>query len=104
MYNQKPDLKKMNQRPEGSARVQPDRKWFGNVRTIDQKAIEKYRVELAQAESQPRSVLVRAKKLPLNLLQDPTERTFKLLEVETYEQTFGPNARRKKVKLASNSL
>jgi nuclear GTP-binding protein len=40
MYDQKaPDLAKMHKRPTEMARVDPNRKWFGNVRTIDQKSL-----------------------------------------------------------------
>lgn len=40
MYRQKmPDKEKMHERPTEAARVDPNRKWFGNVRTIDQKAL-----------------------------------------------------------------
>jgi nuclear GTP-binding protein len=37
MYRQKPDIKKMKARPTDpqAGRVNPDRKWFGNVRTAD---------------------------------------------------------------------
>lgn len=37
MYNEKPDLNKMRKRPTDpkAGRVEPDRKWFGNVRTVD---------------------------------------------------------------------
>lgn len=48
MYNEKPDKEKMNERPKEMARVEPNRKWFGNVRTIDQKAMAKLRIEMAQ--------------------------------------------------------
>ncbi|MCB0369009.1 MAG: hypothetical protein KDD45_06030, partial [Bdellovibrionales bacterium] len=40
MYNQRmPSLKQLHKRPTEQARVDPNRKWFGNVRTIDQKAL-----------------------------------------------------------------
>lgn len=40
MYDQKmPDKKKMYERPNQAARVDPNRKWFGNVRTVDQKSL-----------------------------------------------------------------
>jgi nuclear GTP-binding protein len=40
MYDMKaPNAKKMHERPTESARVDPNRKWFGNVRTIDQKSL-----------------------------------------------------------------
>jgi nuclear GTP-binding protein len=49
MYDQKmPDKKKMYERPTEMARVDPNRKWFGNVRTIDQRSLEKLRIDLAK--------------------------------------------------------
>ena len=45
MYNVKmPSLQKMHKRPDQQARVDPNRKWFGNVRTVDQKSLEKLRI------------------------------------------------------------
>lgn len=45
MYNQKmPTIAKLHDRPTNSPRVDPNRKWFGNVRTIDQKSLEKLRI------------------------------------------------------------
>ncbi len=37
LYNDKPDLEKMREVKSEPVRVQPDRKWFGNIRTVDQK-------------------------------------------------------------------
>ncbi len=37
----------MNKQALKPARVEPERKWFGNVRTIDQKSLEKFRIEMA---------------------------------------------------------
>lgn len=70
MYNQKPDKEKMYERPKEQARIQPDRKWFGNVRTIDQKALEKLRVEMAKKEDNPnpRSILIKKRNIPMSLL------------------------------------
>lgn len=45
MYSQKkPDMEKMHERPTEAARIDPNRMWFGNVRTIDQKQLEKLRI------------------------------------------------------------
>ena len=45
MYNQKmPTIAKLHDRPSNAPRVDPNRKWFGNVRTIDQKSLEKLRI------------------------------------------------------------
>jgi len=50
MYKAKPDLEKMKKRPTDpqAGRIQPDRRWFGNVRTVDQKELEKYRRKLEE--------------------------------------------------------
>jgi nuclear GTP-binding protein len=40
MYDQRmPSKEQLHKRPTESARVDPNRKWFGNVRTIDQKSL-----------------------------------------------------------------
>jgi nuclear GTP-binding protein len=51
MYNEKPDVAKMKKRPTdpSAGRIQPDRKWFGNVRTVDQKELDKYRRTLEES-------------------------------------------------------
>lgn len=48
MYTAKPDFEKMKKAPTDPAagRIQPDRRWFGNVRTVDQKELDKYRKSL----------------------------------------------------------
>ena len=70
MYNQRmPSIQKMHKRPQGSARVDPNRKWFGNVRTVDQKSLEKLRIQMAKKEEDPTKIFVKSKKLPKSLLQ-----------------------------------
>ena len=70
MYRQRmPDQEKRHERPTESARVDPNRKWFGNVRTIDQRALEKLRIEMAKKEQDPTKIFVKSKKLPRSLLQ-----------------------------------
>lgn len=75
MYKAKPDRTKMKERPTDpqAGRIQPDRKWFGNVRTVDQKELERYRQSLEQQQTQKGSgvsVLVKNKKLPLSLVKE----------------------------------
>ena len=53
------------------ARVDPNRKWFGNVRTIDQKSLEKLRIEMARKDEDPTKIFVKAKKIPKSLLEEP---------------------------------
>jgi len=105
MYKDKPDVKKMKQRPTDphAGRIQPDRRWFGNVRTVDQKELERYRQTLENQEVKKGSgvsVLVRNKKLPLSLVKEAfsnsTTKGERLLQVEGFGDTFGPQSRRKR--------
>lgn len=80
MYRAKPNLAKMKERPTDpqAGRIQPDRKWFGNVRTVDQKELERYRQKLEEQEQKRGSgvsVLIRNKKLPLNLVKEAFNQT-----------------------------
>jgi len=75
MYKAKPNLKKMRELPKdpNAGKIQPDRRWFGNVRTVDQKELEKYRRNLEEQEQKRGSgvsVLVKNKKLPLSLVKE----------------------------------
>jgi len=53
----KPNGEQRNKVKDGPARIEPDRKWYGNVRTIDQKNLEKFRVEMATHANDPYQVL-----------------------------------------------
>ena len=35
LYREKPNLEKMREIKTDPARIEPDRKWFGNIRTVD---------------------------------------------------------------------
>ena len=113
MYRAKPDIKKMKERPTDptAGRVQPDRKWFGNVRTADQKELDRYRRALAENTEKTGSgfaVHLKSKKLPLSLVKDTLTKSLsegeRLLQVQGFEQTFGPNAQRKRPNLGSSGL
>lgn len=51
-------------------RVQPDRRWFGNTRTISQTALEHFRTSLKEKIADPYSVVLKRNKLPMSLLSD----------------------------------
>lgn len=113
MYKEKPDKVKMKKLPTDpqAGRIQPDRKWFGNVRTVDQKELEKYRQKLEEQEQKRGSgvsVLIRNKKLPLNLVKEAFSNTIskgeRLLQVEKFEDTFGPTARRKRPTIGTSDM
>lgn len=89
------------------ARVQPDRRWFGNSRVISQDALTHFREALGETKNDTYQVLLRRNKLPMSLLdeKDTTESPkAKILETETYEHAFGPKAQRKKPRVAASSL
>lgn len=80
MYTAKPNQEKMKLAPKdpNAGKIQPDRRWFGNVRTVDQKELEHYRQKLEEQEVKKgsgMSVLVRNKKLPLSLVKDAFNKT-----------------------------
>jgi nuclear GTP-binding protein len=87
-----------------TGRIAPDRRWFGNTRTVAQTDLDKFREEMTQAVSDPYSVVLKRKKIPMGLLRDAAEyakssKTSALLEQEPFEHTFGSQLRRKRVKL-----
>ncbi|PWN43639.1 NGP1NT-domain-containing protein [Ceraceosorus guamensis] len=81
-------------------RVQPDRRWFGNTRVISQDALDHFRTALGSRVDDPYSVLLRRNKLPMSLLQDAKNgKAPRLTAVESFEETFGPNSKRKRPRL-----
>ena len=88
----------------GPARIAPDRRWFGNTRTISQTELDKFRDDMSLKEADPYSVILRRKKIPMALLQDCKKtKSVNLLETESFEHTFGGNTRRKRPKLNENA-
>lgn len=90
-----------------STRIQPDRRWFGNTRVVGQKQLEAFREEMTSKLNDPYSVLLKEKKLPLSLVEDPEKKKRKggkaarasLVAVEPFAATFGAKKTRKKPKL-----
>ena len=94
-----------------AGKIQPDRRWFGNVRTVDQKELENYRRKLEEDQQKKGSgvsVLVKNKKLPLSLVKDAFNSTLgkgeRLLQVETFQDTFGPTQRRKRPNIGTSCM
>lgn len=86
-----------------STRIQPDRRWFGNTRVVNQKELEFFREELQSRMSSNYNVILKEKKLPTSLLNDlPKQRRAHLLDTEPFENAFGPKAKRKRPKLEAN--
>lgn len=93
------------------ARVEPNRKWFGNTRVISQEALSSFRDAMAERGSDPYQVLLKSNKLPMSLIRDAQGKNGlkqhqAKIEVESapFGDTFGPKAQRKRVKLSVGTL
>jgi nuclear GTP-binding protein len=77
------------------ARVEPNRKWFENTRTISSKDLLKY---TKLQETQPNEYVIRSKQLPLLATPESLqkEQLVKLQQYKNYADTFGPNKKRKR--------
>lgn len=93
------------------ARVEPNRKWFGNTRVISQDALTAFREAMAERASDPYHVLLKTNKLPMSLVRDGQGKNGlkqhqAKIEIESapFVDTFGPKAQRKRVKLNVGSM
>lgn len=69
------------------ARIAPDRRWFGNTRTISQNDLDKFRQEVTTTEADPYSVLLKRQKIPMALLKDSEKNAkINILETESYDK------------------
>ncbi|KAB1217239.1 Nucleolar GTP-binding protein 2 [Morella rubra] len=83
-----------------NTRIQPDRRWFGNTRVVNQKELEFFREELQNRMSSSYNVILKEKKLPLSLLNDRQKQArVHLLDTEPFEDAFGPKTKRKRPRL-----
>ncbi|PYI03746.1 NGP1NT-domain-containing protein [Aspergillus sclerotiicarbonarius CBS 121057] len=93
------------------ARIEPNRKWFGNTRVISQEALTSFREAVAERASDPYQVLLKTNKLPMSLIRDDKgvnglkqHQAKMAIETNPFSDTFGPKAQRKRVKLGVASL
>eukprot|EP00588_Corethron_pennatum_P004275 CAMPEP_0194283334 /NCGR_PEP_ID=MMETSP0169-20130528/25141_1 /TAXON_ID=218684 /ORGANISM="Corethron pennatum, Strain L29A3" /LENGTH=641 /DNA_ID=CAMNT_0039028907 /DNA_START=136 /DNA_END=2061 /DNA_ORIENTATION=- len=56
-----------------TGRIAPDRRWFGNTRVVSPEDLDGFRRTMAEGASDPYSVVLGRKKLPLGLLRDAAE-------------------------------
>lgn len=82
------------------ARVEPNRKWFGNTRVITQNALQTFQEEMTKVKKDPYKVVMRQTKLPISLLNE-TAKTARVhvLDTESFESTFGKKKTRKRPNL-----
>ncbi|KAI1616633.1 nucleolar GTP-binding protein [Exophiala viscosa] len=90
-----------------NARVEPNRKWFGNTRVISQDALSAFRTAIAERTSDPYNVLLKTNKLPMSLIHDGHEakdgvrqhQAKRTIQMSSFSDTFGSSSQRKRVKL-----
>ena len=100
MYDDKPDMENRRIRPSKPARIDPNRKWFGNTRTIDQKALENLRNEMENQSHDTYSLLLRRRKIPQSLITPLNNNTNNIKKLhKSFHDTFGPKQKRKKPNL-----
>ncbi|XP_022107967.1 nucleolar GTP-binding protein 2-like [Acanthaster planci] len=92
--------------PSGSvARVEPNRRWFGNTRVITQSALQTFQEEMGKVLKDPYRVVMRQTKLPITLLQEKSKNSrVHILDTESFETTFGPKKQRKRPNLKVSDL
>lgn len=52
------------------ARVEPNRKWFGNTRVITQNALQTFQEEMGKASSDPYKMVLKPTNLPTTILNE----------------------------------
>lgn len=95
----------------GAGRTAPNRKWFGNTRVVQQEDLTRFRDAITKAQSDPYSVLLKQRKLPMGLIADTDTEAralsgakLGLLANEPFEETFSRNRRRKRPRLAAGNI
>lgn len=90
-----------------TARVEPNRKWFGNTRVIGQDALTHFREAMGDKKNNTYQVLLRRNKLPMSLLDEKdlsTSPNANIIDTESFSSTFGPKQQRKRPRIATSSL
>lgn len=81
------------------SRIAPNPRWFGNTRVIGQSELEEFREQMAAKVNDPYTVVLKRQKLPMALIDlEGSQKQGKvdLLAVESFSNTFGPKAQRKR--------
>ncbi|CAH1772586.1 unnamed protein product [Owenia fusiformis] len=87
------------------ARVEPNRKWFGNTRVVTQNALQTFQEEMGKVKSDPYKVIMKQTQLPISLLNESAKHArVHLLDTESFDNTFGPKSHRKKPNLKASDM
>ncbi len=105
MYREKVDMAKMTEEKYHTQKIEPDRKWFGNIRTVDQKDLDRFRADQGVHKQGSFNFLLKKRKVDLEIFtKAATYKKSKLTDVESFQDTFGPKQRRHKPKITVSSL
>ncbi|CAH8608663.1 unnamed protein product [Schistosoma curassoni] len=90
--------------PSGTvARVEPNRRWFGNTRVISQDTLQSFKE--AMKIRNPYEIILRQTRLPISLLDEKKTKTKSaLLTSQSYSYVFGDKAQRKRPSLEFDDL
>jgi nuclear GTP-binding protein len=66
------------------ARIAPNRRYFGNTRTIAQKELDNFREEMILKNADPHSIILKKNKIPTTLLNDNKVNKLKILGKESF--------------------
>ncbi|ESP05369.1 hypothetical protein LOTGIDRAFT_208405 [Lottia gigantea] len=87
------------------ARVEPDRRWFGNTKVVSQNALQGFQEEMAKVKKDPYKVVMKPSTLPVTLLNEVAKyKRVHLLDTETFENTFGKKSHRKRPSIKTGDL
>lgn len=87
------------------SRVAPNQKWFGNVRTVSQTALQKFQEDMKTTLSDPYKVVMKQTKLPVSLLNEKSKNSrVHVLDTCSYTSTFGPKSVRKRANVTASDL
>lgn len=101
MYNSRPDTARMHEVKTQPARIEPDRRWFGNVKTADPQELDRLRAEHALKPKDPYQFLLRTKRTEAyDLATSPSLRKRSRPPVQPGEPV-GPRRKRPRLGLAS---
>lgn len=87
-------------------RIRPDRRWFGNTKIISQKQLQLFRHQMKKNIRDPFTIVLKSKKIPYALLDTNivSNSRMKLLQIQSFDDTFGKKMKRKKPSLGINSM
>ncbi len=87
------------------ARIEPNRRWFENTKTVGVKDLSAFRNAIQEQKKDSYKVIIKQNKLPMGLIQDEkSEKRSHLLETEPHHSIISAKSIRKKPRLTVDSI